>query len=78
MTYSARIRCRLNSTETNPCPFCDGVRLDLRSWTDPVTKSTGDSVICMDCGAMGPMARTLSEAIDEWNTRRFRPRGRHS
>lgn len=78
MTYSAHIRNRLRSTDTSPCPFCDGVRLELRSWTEPATKSTGDSVICMDCGAMGPMAHDPDEAIDEWNTRRCRARGRHT
>lgn len=63
--YAAEVMLRLHGLR--PCPFCGGTSFQLRSWTEPVTKSTGDSVICMGCGAMGPMARDEMEACDEWD-----------
>ena len=42
-----------------PCPFCGGEGVIL--W--------GESIKCSDCGAEGPDAAPLLEAIAAWNTR---------
>lgn len=46
------------------CPFCRG------EFPPTVTRiKEGDVVICISCSAMGPTRRSITEAIEAWNTR---------
>lgn len=45
-----------------PCPFCDGP-------ADIFDGYEGTAVICVDCGAEGPLEHDTAEAADAWNER---------
>lgn len=47
------------------CPFCGAKNADAIS----NTAHTGFYVHCHNCGADGPWANNLGEAIDSWNRR---------
>lgn len=66
--------------DLKPCPFCGG-EADLVEWdskeptdlTDETySEDRGDNICvhCPDCGAEGGNARSPSEYVNKWNTRK--------
>lgn len=61
----------------HPCPFC-GAREGHPEDGGPITMARNDattsplkwSVDCLSCGAAGPMAEDMVEAVERWNGRK--------
>ncbi|MCK6384450.1 MAG: Lar family restriction alleviation protein [Rhodocyclaceae bacterium] len=58
----------IGTSEISVCPFCgfDDLQIDE---TDPMMFS----IICPDCGCIGPPAGIITDAIERWNERAVTP-----
>jgi len=56
--------------ELKPCPFCNE-SIDIPELAAGFfgKSSDGGYLVCCDCGATGPTAKTMELAIDAWDRR---------
>lgn len=58
-----------------PCPFCGDDMDSFAGMTkDAFVTGLNSFAIGCDCGAIGPMGTTMSEAVNVWNNRQERLR----
>lgn len=55
----------MDEKKLKPCPFCQSDDVDAEFARGHKYVSSG----CMNCGASGPDAETVDEAVKLWNTR---------
>jgi len=55
--------------KVSPCPFCNSIAWGVAEPADPNELTEQFNVICFDCFACGPDAKTSDEAIIKWNNR---------
>lgn len=63
----------LKKGELKPCPFCNGIKLDIIDGECEGFGGIGKAVVCNynqgGCGATGGFRPTEEEAIEVWNRR---------
>lgn len=53
------------------CPFCGADKIRLVAQED-TTGQDGFSMMCDECGAMGPFVDNGQEAVELWNKRKIK------
>ncbi len=57
-------------TGLRPCPFCGSVRLSSITLRDQTTRALRPLLLqCNDCGATGPIGKSLDEIRRLWDVR---------
>jgi Lar family restriction alleviation protein len=54
------------------CPFCKHGEVQLRAIVDGLDDNDYYGVLCLNCGARGPLAVNQRTAVDYWNNERER------
>lgn len=49
-----------------PCPFCGSINTEVVDGTDVDFLTSNKNVVCNDCRASGPSAKTEGAAIAKW------------
>ena len=57
-------------TKLKPCPFCGSDEIGRE---DFASGGALVSLLCLNCGAIGPIAYALDEAFTKWNRRADQP-----
>ena len=60
----------MTDTMLEPCPFCEGTSQGVKDDGKSAVESYRYYVICNDCWAQGPVTKSASRAVEEWNARR--------
>ena len=56
------------SENKKPCPFCASTDLRIEEWL--MREHIEKAVYCNNCGAQGPNALSVGDAVEMWNLRR--------